>query len=139
MKLTTALSDFLRQNTQGDHSIFHQRGCLLNSEGFPRDEMFWVPGQAAAVVQKEAETKVAPLFIIGGTGNKKYAISMAAKQPTVWEIKADALKHLELDRANLRSVKTGELTQETVRDPVKEGKRVIPLGPSDLKFLFKDD
>ena len=84
MKLTTALNDFLRQNTQGDRSIFHQRGCLLNPEGFPRDEMFWVPGQAAAVVQKETETKVAPLFIIGGTGNKKYAISMAAKQPTVW-------------------------------------------------------
>ena len=101
MKLTTALSNFLRQNTQGDHSIFNQRGCLLNSKGFPRDKMFWVTGQAAAVVQKETETKVAPLFIIGGTGNKKYAISMAERQPTVWEIKANALKHLELDLANL--------------------------------------
>ena len=119
MKLTTALSNFLRQNMQGDRSIFHQRGCLLNPEGFPRDKMFWVPGQAAAVVQKDAETKVAPLFIIRGTGNKKYAISMSARQPTVWEISANALKHLELDLANLRSVKPGKLTQETVRDSVK--------------------
>ena len=87
MKLTTALSDFLQQNTQGDRSIFHQRWCLLNPEGFPRDKMFWVPGQATAVVQKETETKVAPLFIIRGTGNQKYAISMAARQPTMWEIK----------------------------------------------------
>ena len=121
MKLTTALSDFLQQNTQEAHPIFHQRGCLLNPEGFPRDATFWVPGHAAAVVPKETDAKVAPLFIIGGTGNKKYAISMAARQPTMWEISADALKHLELDLANLRSIKPGKLTQETVRDSVKEG------------------
>ena len=91
MRLTTALNNFLQQNTQETHPIFHQRGRLLNPEGFPKNATFWVPGHAAAVFQKETETKVVPLFIIGGTGSKKYAISMLAKQPKVWEISANAL------------------------------------------------
>ena len=46
---------------------------------------------------------------------------------------------MELDLVNLRSVKPGKLTQETMRDAVKEGQRIIPLGPGDLRLLFKDN
>ena len=56
MKLTAALNKFLRKNTQGTHSIFHQPCCHLNPEGFTKDAIFWLPSYAAALVKKEAET-----------------------------------------------------------------------------------
>ena len=140
MKLTTALNVFLRQNVNTDHSFFFPHSCPLNKEGFPRDSCFWKPGTAAAAVPSEVGATVTPLFVLGATENKKhYALTMTKSEPTVWELDQEAFNTVELKQAHLGSVTTGNFASRTTTKPIKEGMKVIPLDPEDLKMLVKEN
>ena len=140
MKLTTALNAFLRQNVNTDQSFFYRHGCPLNEDGFPKDSRFWKPGTAAAAVPSEVGATVTPLFVLGATENKKhYALTMTKNEPIVWELDQEAFNTGELKQAHLGSVKTGNFASRTTAKVIKEGMKVIPLDPEDLKMLVKEN
>ena len=139
MKLTTALNEFLRQNVNTDQSFFFRHGCPLNKEGFPKDSRFWKPGTAAVAVPSEVGATATPLFVLGATENKKYyTLTMTKNEPILWELDREAFNTVELKQAHLGSVKTGSFASRTTTKPIKEGMRVIPLNPEDLKVLVKE-
>ena len=60
-------------------------------------------------------------------------------EPILWELDREAFKTAKLKQAHLGLVKTGSFALRTTTKSIKEGLKVIPLNPEDLKVLVKEN
>ena len=135
-----ALNAFLQQNINTDQSFYFRHGCPLNKEGFQKEIQFWKPGTVAIAVPLEVGATATPLFVLGAIKTKKYyALTMTKNKPILWELDQEVFSTTKLKQAHLGQVKTDSFATQTTTKPIKEGMKVIPLDPEDLKVLVKEN
>ena len=86
----------------------------------------------------EVGATATPLFVLGATETKKY-YRLTMTKPNLWELDREAFNTTKLRQAHLGQVKVGSFATKVTTKPIKEGLKVIPLDPKDLKVLVKEN
>lgn len=108
----------------------------LNDDSFPASHEYMQPGALIAAVTNANPGRASILLTIGAKQEKRYALALFEDQATFLELDRSAKDLIQLDLVHMTGYPTSGYGSRTTKHPIAHGRRLLPLGPDDIKKWF---
>ena len=78
------------------------------------------------------------MLTIGAKQEKRYALALVEDQATFLKLDRSAMDLIQLDLVNMTGYPTSGYSARTTKHHIAHGRRLLPLGPGDIKKWFKN-